>query len=261
MTRRERLERKQEKREEWAAGREAKAAAAFKAGDMSESATGIPFGQPILVGHHSEGRHRNAIKKAHAAMGRAVESHDMAAMHRDKAANIQRTLDRSIFSDDENAIEEIEKRIACRDAERKRNTAINKIVRRKPKNECTPEKIEDMAKLGLKSPILINNLFHPDYGRPGISSYVNSNLSGNISSDRKRIESIKSRTIKQEAAEESENGVSIVGNVYVAITFADKPEREIINSLKASGFRWSRGSWNGQRKNIPAEVTEIAAAE
>ena len=261
MTRRERLERKQEKRAEWAAGREAKAAAAFKAGDMSESATGIPFGQPILVGHHSEGRHRNAIKKADAAMGRAVESHDMAAMHRDKAANIQRTLDRSIFSDDENAIEEIEKRIACRDAERKRNTAVNKIIRRKPKNECTPEKVEAFGAMGIKQEAAAR-LFEPDFaGRVGIPSYVNSNLGGNISSDKKRIESIKSRTIKQEAAEESENGVSIVGNVYVAITFADKPEREIINSLKASGFRWSRGSWNGQRKNIPAEVTEIAAAE
>lgn len=31
-------------------------------------------GEPIKVGHHSEGRHRNAISKAHAAMGRSVEA-------------------------------------------------------------------------------------------------------------------------------------------------------------------------------------------
>ncbi|WP_316295787.1 DUF3560 domain-containing protein [Clavibacter michiganensis] len=31
-------------------------------------------GEPIKVGHHSEGRHRNAIAKAHTAMARAVEA-------------------------------------------------------------------------------------------------------------------------------------------------------------------------------------------
>lgn len=33
----------------------------------------IPFGQPILVGHHSENRHRRDIDKSWNAMGKAVE--------------------------------------------------------------------------------------------------------------------------------------------------------------------------------------------
>lgn len=36
----------------------------------------IPFGQPILVGHHSEKAHRNALDKSWKAMGRSVEEYD-----------------------------------------------------------------------------------------------------------------------------------------------------------------------------------------
>ena len=52
---RERLERRaDEAREVVTRARERKASEAFAEADMSEAKTGIPFGQPILVGHHSE---------------------------------------------------------------------------------------------------------------------------------------------------------------------------------------------------------------
>ena len=37
--------------------------------------SGIPFGQPILVGHHSERRHRAALDKIHSNMDKGVEAH------------------------------------------------------------------------------------------------------------------------------------------------------------------------------------------
>lgn len=40
--------------------------------DQRATAALPPGGEPIHVGHHSETRHRNAIEKAHRAMGRAV---------------------------------------------------------------------------------------------------------------------------------------------------------------------------------------------
>ena len=258
MRTRERLERKQERREEWATGREHKAAQAFKRADMSESATGIPFGQPILIGHHSEGAHRNAIKRAENAMNSACESSNMAEHHHEKAAGIQRQLDRSIFSDDENAIQAIQERIDGREKQRAFNNSVNKIIRRKPKNESTPEKVEELEKLGVDA-AAAHILFTPDYGRIGIPSYVNANLSGNISSDKKRIISIKARNARQEAAEES-GGVSITDNCgWCVVTFAEKPDYSIIKELKAAGFRWSRGSWKGTRKDLPETVKELAA--
>lgn len=56
MTYRDRREAKADRLREWAEKREAKAAAAFdSAATLSDA---IPFGQPILVGHHSEKRAR-----------------------------------------------------------------------------------------------------------------------------------------------------------------------------------------------------------
>lgn len=53
----DRLSARQQRLENAAQRAQANADAAYKRADMSEAATGIPFGQPILVGHHSEGRH------------------------------------------------------------------------------------------------------------------------------------------------------------------------------------------------------------
>jgi len=39
---------------------------------------GIPLGQPILVGHHSERRHRRAVERSHAATAKGVELLDVA---------------------------------------------------------------------------------------------------------------------------------------------------------------------------------------
>ena len=62
MTRRERLEAKLEKREQWAQGREAEAHRRFERAD--EAAKPFENGQPILIGHHSEKKMRAAQKRA-----------------------------------------------------------------------------------------------------------------------------------------------------------------------------------------------------
>jgi len=50
-------------------------------------------GEPIKVGHHSEGRHRNAIAKAHAALGRSVEAGRDAERARGRADAARITTD------------------------------------------------------------------------------------------------------------------------------------------------------------------------
>jgi hypothetical protein len=46
----------------------------------------IPMGQPILVGHHSENRHRRDLDKSWNAMGKCVEYSDKAEAHDYKAS-------------------------------------------------------------------------------------------------------------------------------------------------------------------------------
>ena len=51
-------------------------------------------------------------------------------------------------------------------------------------------------------------------------------------------------------------GVVIEGGEWVQITFAEKPENEVLDALREAGFRWSGGGWIGKRENIPGCVTE-----
>lgn len=48
---------------------------------------GIPFGQPILVGHHSEGRHRAALKRHDRNMHKGIEEDDKRLHHEGGAAH------------------------------------------------------------------------------------------------------------------------------------------------------------------------------
>ena len=72
-----------QKYDEWAAAAQQRSNDAFQ---RSENAVaGIPFGQPILVGHHSESAHRNAIKRSDSAMRKCVEESDKARSHESKS--------------------------------------------------------------------------------------------------------------------------------------------------------------------------------
>jgi hypothetical protein len=116
---------------------------------------------------------------------------------------------------------------------------VNKIIRKKPKNEKTPEKIEALIKLGLKEETA-EKLFFPDFcGRIGIPSFCNKNLSGRIRQAKSRIVQIKRQKERKEAAEKS-GGISIEGDAWISVTFAEKPDRGILTALKAAGFRWGR---------------------
>lgn len=131
MTRRERLERKAEKRREWAEARERKASASFAAAHkMVES---IPLGQPILIGHHSEKRHRRTLDRCQSAMRAGSESTTMAHLHASKAAGIEQQLETCIFSDDDDAIGKLKAKIAESEKLQAAMTAANKIIRRSPK--------------------------------------------------------------------------------------------------------------------------------
>ena len=50
----------------------------------------IPMGQPILVGHHSEKRHRRDLDKSWNAMGKSVQESEKAEYYRKKAAIFSR---------------------------------------------------------------------------------------------------------------------------------------------------------------------------
>lgn len=130
MTTRERGEARAERLRGWADAREAKQAALDKAADTSEGATGIPFGQPILVGHHSERRHRNAIDRLDRAMGAAVENGQKAREMAARADTIEAQAAHAIYSDDEDAAERLTEKVAKLEAKRDEMKAANAAFRK-----------------------------------------------------------------------------------------------------------------------------------
>lgn len=246
MTRRERLERKAETRREWAEGRNGKADA-LRAQDPPGLRHDWAFiTQPGRIPERARMNRRD---------DKRIEHHKMAAHHTSKAAGIEQQLERSVFSDDDDAIEKLEQRIAEREAERTKNNAINKIVRRKPKNEKTGEKVASLRELGF-SQATADGFFVPDFGgRVGVPSYVNQNLGGNIGSDKKRIETIEARARRAQAADDAGGVLITEHGKYSAITFAEKPAWTIRKALKDAGFSWGGGNWSGLTANIPEEVT------
>ena len=128
MTRRERLERKLEKRREWANKRTAESSRRF---DTAHNLVkDIPMGQPILVGHHSEKRHRRTLERHDQNMRKGFEASEMASHHTSKAGGLESMLDNSIFSDDPDALDRLEERIqeleALREFKKKANSAFKK---------------------------------------------------------------------------------------------------------------------------------------
>lgn len=129
-TYRERRLARADRLEGWADAREARQPALNEAARGDEAATGIPFGQPILVGHHSEGRHRNAIARLDRAMGAAVENGQKAREMAGRADMIRSQVDQAIYSDDPDAAERLTEKIAALEAKRDGMKAANAEFRK-----------------------------------------------------------------------------------------------------------------------------------
>jgi hypothetical protein len=77
------------RRRDWAGKAHRRSDAAFR-GAMA-AVDGIPPGQPILVGHHSERRHRAALNRHDGRMRHAIDEDRLAQHHEQCAAGAERT--------------------------------------------------------------------------------------------------------------------------------------------------------------------------
>ena len=90
---------------------------AEKADRASETASGratgilsvIPAGQPILVGHHSERRHRRDLATVDRQMRKSIDETNKADHYREKAAGVGKA---GISSDDPEAVVKLRLKLA-----------------------------------------------------------------------------------------------------------------------------------------------------
>ena len=219
---------------------ETKSANAMKA---SHNATaGIPFGQPILVGHHSENRHRRALERSDNAMRRSIEADDKAAHYRSKAAGIGKA---GISSDDPEAVAKLLEKIERAEKAQKFMKACNKIIRSKVKDEA---KILTLRAEGLGE-AAATALLEPDFaGRIGFAAYQLQNNNANIRRMKQRVEVLQQQPT--ETTQTERNGITVVENAdenRIQLIFDGKPPAEVRSILKSQGFRWSRYNTAWQR--------------
>ena len=240
---------------------EEKASTAYARSDLSESASGIPLGQPILVGHHSEGRHRRAIARAHAAMDKSVEHGKTADKLRSKAAGVGTG---GISSDDPDALEKLREKLANLETAQANMKAANRIVRKWSKKGVTHETegtqfdsyaAELAAVADHFSAALARKILEPYCGRVvAFESYQLTNNNAKIKSAKDRIaqlEKLAEATTKRQVIQGVCDLVENAEENRVQFIFDGKPSAEVRKVLKSHGFRWapSQEAWQRQLTN------------
>lgn len=170
---------------------------------------GIPFGQPILVGHHSERRHRRAIERADQNMRQSIELDKKAKHLASRAASVGHA---GIASDDPDALQQLRAKLAEREQIQESFKAANK------------------AKRGT------------------VAAYRLSNNSAEIRRLRQRIEQIE-RLHQAAPIEQEGNGWQMgEDDGRIVLAFDQRQPAEVVTVVKGAGFAYSRSRTAWVRK-------------
>ena len=151
-----------------------------------------------------------------------------------------------ISSDDPQAVEKLEARLAALEKNQEMMKAANAAIRMKDPAKGDAK----LAELGY-TPEDIAKLRAPDFcGRIGYPAYELQNNNANIRRIRGRIAELKKRTENTPEGWEFDGGRVVVNTAEnrLQIIFDGKPDADIRTELKGEGFRWapSQGAWQRQ---------------
>lgn len=179
----------------------------------------IPFGQPILVGHHSEGRDRRYRAKIEKKWEKSVETSNKAEHYDDKVKSM--SLNRAISRDDPQAVEKLKAKI-----ERERET--HKAAKNKRK-EFRDNKEE-----------LIKKLTDREYWSKYylLESYM-TGATVEIKRCEGRIAEIQALEKIPDIDEKINNIRLYTEDGRIRIDFGYKPDEDIRTQLKRHSFKWS----------------------
>jgi hypothetical protein len=177
---------------------------------------GIPFGQPVLVGHHSEKRHRAAIHRAQANATKAYQFLDQAKAVDQRAESVG---EGGISSDDPDAVKKL------------------------------TEKLE-----GMKSRHAAMKAGNKENLRQ-YRSYELANSSANIRRVENRIADLSRPKRVFEPIETAEYRITLdpdpAGNRYVC-KLKNRVEKDVFKSIRQAGWLWSPGRSAFVRKPGPS---------
>jgi hypothetical protein len=219
----------------------------------------IPFGQPILVGHHSEKRHRRDAQRIRDGFAKGFELTQKADHYANRAAAAE--SNDAISSDDPLCLDKLRAKLGAMQA-RLSDLREGKKAYRKAATDDDRKAIR--THLGVPSASFYDN-------RESWADYVITNLAGNARRVAIRIETIERRAAQ--VAKLEATGPKTFGEIEIRtqdnrtqILFPGKPSAAVRSELKASGFRWApsveawqRMASNGAQYQAERIVAAIAA--
>ena len=242
----------------------ASASAEAKAGNLHARARSmasmIPLGQPILVGHHSEGRDRRYRDRIGGLYQKSFEAESRAKDLRGRAAAVGTG---GISSDDPDALAKLRTELAAVESQIARMKAVNLAHARYLKNPTTLDTapITDADKARCRG-------YEPPYSwepHP-FAPFQLTNAGANARRIQKRIKDLEVRDATPVREPLVGEGWMIDENTAdnrISITFDAIPGPAVRVRLKAAGFRWSptRGAWVRRRSNAAWAAATYAMEE
>lgn len=200
-------------------------------------------GTPILVGHHSERRHRRDLARVDATIRRSVEAVAKAAALEARADRIEAST--VISSDDPEALDKLRKKRGCLVADLSRMKAVNRAVRSKSPREA-------LEALGLDARAIALALQPDESGHLGVPDYAIRNTASAI----RRVD-VRLAELEAKAAAPAPDALEVPGaNVVqtenrVRVFFGERPSETVRLVLRREGFRWAPSVEAWQRLASP----------
>lgn len=216
----------------------------------SEKNSGIPMGQPILIGHHSEKRHRRQLERMEAKVNKGFEASDKADHYKDKADHIDN--DKNIYADDPEAITKCKEKIALLEKNQNLMKSANKIIRRK--KGTIEEKVTELTQLGFTNQAA-RVLFKPGHCcQNGYASFKLTNNNANLKRYKDKLAGLQRVQENQNIYDFKVGDIEVLNDDgQLQVHFPGKPNEDIRAKLKGYGIalKWSRYSTAWVRKITP----------
>ena len=211
----------------------------------------IPMGQPILIGHHSESRHRNALKRSDNKMRASIQYNEQANVLESRAAGVGRG---GVSADDPEVIQKLKARITDLEGYRDEGKRLNKSLNKHKKKLEGDALVEALIADGIKEETA-RLLATPCRNSGRLTGVAVTPHTKEIRRLNERIELI------QEELEAGEFGV-ITGTIEgidwkaygdedenrICIEFESRTSKDLARWMKQQGYNFSRTHERWQRQ-------------
>lgn len=168
----------------------------------------IPFGQPILIGHHSEKKHRRHISKIQSTSNKISSEISKKEYLENKINAIENNT--AISSDDPNALIKLKEKLAILESRHLQYKEYNKKARQENKEI--------------------------------LDAYILANSNQNIKSVKDRIAKLENSAKAVTKILYENETVKVIDNIEenrIQLVYNEKPSEEIRKELKRNGFKYS----------------------